>query len=100
MAGTSKGKGFQGVIKRWGFAGGRSSHGSQFHRRPGAIGASADPARVFKGKKMAGQMGNEAVTVQNLQIVEVRPEQNLLLVRGAVPGAKNDVVLIRRAIKK
>ncbi|NIQ96639.1 MAG: 50S ribosomal protein L3 [Desulfuromonadales bacterium] len=100
VSGTSKGKGFQGVMKRWGFAGGRSSHGSQFHRRPGAIGASADPARVFKGKKMAGQMGNEAVTVQNLQVVEVRPEQNLLLVRGAVPGAKNDVVLIRRAIKK
>lgn len=100
VAGTSKGKGFQGVVKRWGFSGGRSSHGSQFHRRAGAIGASADPARVFKGKKMAGQMGSERVTVQNLQIVEVRPEQNLILVRGAVPGAKNDVVLIRRAIKK
>lgn len=100
VAGTSKGKGFQGVMKRWGFAGGRASHGSQFRRLPGAIGASADPARVFKGKKMAGQMGNEAVTVQNLQIVEVRPEQNLLLVRGALPGAKNDVVLVRRAIKK
>lgn len=100
VAGTSKGKGFQGVIKRWGFSGGRSSHGSMFHRRPGAIGASAYPGRVFKGKKMAGQMGNEKVTVQNLQVVEVRPEQNLLLVRGAVPGAKNDVVLIRRAIKK
>lgn len=100
VAGTSKGKGFQGVIKRWGFSGGRSTHGSQFHRRTGAIGASADPARVFKGKKMPGQMGNERVTTQNLQIVEVRPEQNLLLVRGAVPGAKNDVVLIRRAIKK
>lgn len=99
VTGTSKGKGFQGVIKRWGFSGGRSSHGSQFHRGPGAIGCSAYPARVFKGKKMAGQMGNEKVTTQNLQVVDVRPEQNLLLVKGALPGAKNGLLVIRRSAK-
>jgi large subunit ribosomal protein L3 len=96
---TSKGKGFQGVIKRWHFSGGRATHGSMFHRAPGSIGASAWPSRVFKGKKMAGQMGNARVTVQNLQVVEIRPEQNLLLVRGAIPGAKNSVVMIRKGVK-
>lgn len=99
VTGTSKGKGFQGVIKRWNFGGGRASHGSKFHRGPGAIGASAYPARVFKGKKMAGQMGNERVTVQRLEVVEVRPEQNLVLVYGAVPGAKNSVVMLRKTAK-
>jgi len=99
VTGTSKGKGFQGVIKRWGFSGGRASHGSKFHRQPGAIGMSAWPSRVFKGKKMAGQMGNERVTVQRLEIVEVRPEQNLVLVYGAVPGAKNSVVMLRKTAK-
>jgi large subunit ribosomal protein L3 len=96
---TSKGKGFQGVIKRWNFAGGRATHGSMFHRAPGSIGASAWPSRVFKGKKMAGQMGNKRVTVQSLQVVEVRPEENLILVKGAVPGAKNALVIIRKGIK-
>ncbi len=96
---TSKGKGFQGVIKRWNFSGGRATHGSMFHRAPGSIGASAWPSRVFKGKKMAGQMGNARVTTQNLQIVEVRPDENLILVRGAVPGPKNGLVLIRQAVK-
>ncbi len=96
---TSKGKGFQGVIKRWNFSGGRATHGSMFHRAPGSIGASAWPSRVFKGKKMAGQMGNARVTTQNLQIVEVRPEENLILVKGAVPGPKNGLVLIRQAVK-
>lgn len=96
---TSKGKGFQGVIKRWNFSGGRATHGSMFHRAPGSIGASAWPSRVFKGKKMAGQMGNEQVTVQNLQIVEVRPEENLILVRGAIPGAKNALVVLHKGIK-
>lgn len=96
---TSKGKGFQGVIKRWNFSGGRATHGSMFHRSPGSIGASAWPSRVFKGKKMAGQMGNVRVTTQNLQIVEVRPDENLILVRGAVPGPKNGLVLIRQAVK-
>ena len=96
---TSKGKGFQGVIKRWNFSGGRATHGSMFHRAPGSIGASAWPSRVFKGKKMAGQMGNVRVTTQNLQIVEVRAEQNLILVRGAIPGPKNGLVMIRKGIK-
>jgi large subunit ribosomal protein L3 len=96
---TSKGKGFQGVMKRWNFSGGRATHGSMFHRAPGAIGASAWPSRVFKGKKMAGQMGNERVTVQNLQIVEMRPEENLILVRGAIPGATNALVVLKKGVK-
>ena len=99
VIGTSKGKGFQGVIKRWNFAGGRATHGSMFHRAPGSIGCSAWPSRVFKGKKMAGQMGNARVTTQNLQVVEVRPEQNLVLVKGAIPGPKNGLVMIRKGIK-
>jgi large subunit ribosomal protein L3 len=99
VTGTSKGKGFQGVIKRWNFAGGRATHGSMFHRAPGSIGCSAWPSRVFKGKKMAGQMGNARVTTQNLQVVEVRPEQNLVLVKGAIPGPKNGLVMIRKGIK-
>lgn len=99
VTGTSKGKGFQGVIKRWNFAGGRSTHGSMFHRAPGAIGASAWPSRVFKGKRMAGQLGNVRVTTQNLQIVDVRAEANLLLVKGAIPGPKNGLVMIRKGIK-
>jgi len=96
---TSKGKGFQGVIKRWNFSGGRNTHGSKFHRAPGSIGCSAWPSRVFKGKKMAGQMGNERVTVQNLQVVEVRPEENIILVKGAIPGARNSVVVLQKAVK-
>lgn len=96
---TSKGKGFQGVIKRWNFSGGRATHGSMFHRAPGSIGASAWPSRVFKGKKMAGQMGNARVTTQNLQIVEIRAEQNLILVKGAIPGPVNALVMIRKGIK-
>ena len=96
---TSKGKGFQGVVKRWGFSGGRASHGSMFKRKTGAIGQSATPAKVIKGKKMPGQMGNQRVTTQNLIVVDVRPEQNLILVRGAVPGPKNGLVEIRRGIK-
>ena len=99
ITGTSKGKGFQGVMKRWGFAGGRASHGSMFKRGPGSIGQSASPSKVFKGKKMAGQMGNVRVTTQNLIVVDVRPEQNLILVRGAVPGPKNGLVMIRKGIK-
>lgn len=99
VIGTSKGKGFQGVIKRWNFAGGRATHGSMFHRAPGSIGCSAWPSRVFKGKKMAGQMGNARVTTQNLQVVEIRPEQNLVLVKGAIPGPKNGLVMIRKGIK-
>jgi large subunit ribosomal protein L3 len=99
VTGTSKGKGFQGVIKRWGFAGGRATHGSKFHRAPGAIGMSATPARVHRGKKMPGQMGNTRVTQQNLEIVEVRADQNLILVKGAIPGPNQGLVLIRKCVK-
>lgn len=100
VVGTSKGKGFQGVMKRHGFGGGRASHGSMFHRAPGSIGASAHPSRVFKGTKMGGQMGNERKTVQNLQIWQVQPDRNLLLLKGSVPGAKDGYVLIQQARKK
>ena len=99
VTGTGKGKGFQGVIKRWGFSGGRASHGSKFHRGPGAIGMSAWPARVHKGKKMPGQMGNVRVTLQNLEVVEVRPEQNLILIKGAIPGPNDGLVLLRKGVK-
>ena len=99
VTGTSIGKGFQGVIKRWNFSGGRASHGSRFHRAPGSIGASATPSRVFKNKKMPGQLGNERVTVQRLQIVRVDVSENLLLVKGAVPGHRNNVILIKNSVK-
>ncbi len=100
VVGTTKGKGFAGVIKRHGFSGGRATHGSMFHRAPGSIGASADPSRVFKGTRLPGQMGNKRQTVQNLKVIAVRPERNLLLLKGAVPGSKNSYVLIKQAIKK
>ena len=87
-------------MKRHGFGGGRGSHGSMFHRAPGSIGASANPARVFKGTKMPGQMGNVRKTVQNLQVWQVRPELNLMLLKGSIPGSKNGYVLIRQARKK
>ncbi len=98
VIGTSKGKGFQGVVKRHGFAGvGQSTHGQHNRlRAPGSIGAASYPAKVFKGMRMAGQMGNERVTVQNLQVVKVIPEHNLLLVKGSVPGAKGSIVLIEK----
>jgi len=99
VTGTSIGKGFQGVIKRWGFKGGRSSHGSRFHRAPGSIGCSATPSRVFKGKKMPGQMGNARVTVQRLQVVRVDLADNLLLIKGAIPGSDNGIVLIKSSVK-
>jgi large subunit ribosomal protein L3 len=99
VTGTSNGKGFQGVIKRWGFKGGRSSHGSRFHRAPGSIGCSATPSRVFKNKKMPGQMGNERVTVQRLQVVRVDAADNLLLIKGAVPGSTNGLVVIKDSVK-
>ncbi|HDS05649.1 MAG TPA: 50S ribosomal protein L3 [Deltaproteobacteria bacterium] len=100
VAGTSKGKGFAGVVKRHGFGGGRATHGSMFHRAPGSIGASADPSRVFKGTKLPGHMGNERKTIQNLQVWQIRPEMNLLLLKGSVPGSKNGFVLIKKAKKK
>jgi len=94
ISGRTKGRGFQGVIKRHGFAGGKATHGSMFHRAPGSIGCSAWPSRVVKGKKMPGQMGNNLVTQKNLTIVDIREEDNILLVEGAVPGAKNGLVSI------
>jgi large subunit ribosomal protein L3 len=99
VTGTSIGKGFQGVIKRWGFKGGRSSHGSRFHRAPGSIGCSATPSRVFKNKKMPGQLGNEQVTIQRLQVVRVDAHDNLLMIKGAIPGANNGLVVIKSSVK-
>lgn len=98
ITGTSKGKGFQGVVKRHGFGGvGQATHGQHNRlRAPGSIGASSDPSRVFKGMRMAGQMGNEKVTVQNLRVLKVVPEKNLLLVKGAVPGHKNSYLIVRK----
>ncbi len=97
VSGVSKGKGFAGVMKRHKFAGGPGSHGSMFNRRPGSIGASAWPSRVLPGKKLPGHMGVDTVTVKNLQVVEVRKDENLLFVRGAVPGGKSALVLIYKA---
>ena len=97
ITGTSKGKGFQGVVKRHGFRGGRKTHGSMFHRAPGSIGQSAWPSKVFKGVRLPGRMGGERVTVSGLEIVEVQPEDNVILVRGAVPGPNGGYVQIRRA---
>ena len=96
VVGTSKGRGCAGFMKRHGFAGGRASHGSMFHRAPGSIGQSAYPSRVIKGTKMAGHMGDARVTVKNLKVVQVDSEQNLLLVHGAVPGPNGAVVLINK----
>ena len=100
VTGQTKGRGFAGVVKRWGFKGGKATHGSMFHRAPGSIGGSSWPSRVFKNMKMGGHDGNERVTVLNLQVVAIQPAKNLLLVRGSVPGAKNSLVFVRRAIKK
>lgn len=94
ITGNSKGRGFQGVMRRHGFHGGRKTHGSDFHRAPGSIGCSAWPARVVKGKKLPGRMGNDTITQKNLKVVDIRTEENVLLVRGTVPGAKNGVVNI------
>jgi len=99
ITGTTKGKGFAGVIKRHGFRGGRATHGSMFHRAPGSIGASAYPSRVFKGKKLPGQMGDKQKTVKNLMIWSIRPERNLLLIKGAVPGARNGYLFIKQSAK-
>jgi len=99
IVGTTKGKGFAGVVKRHGFRGGRATHGSMFHRAPGSIGASAEPSRVLKGKRLPGHMGDARKTVQNLLVVSVRPERNLILVKGSIPGCRNSVVTIRESIK-
>ena len=95
----SKGKGFQGAIKRHGQSRGPMAHGSKYHRHAGSNGAASDPSRVFKGKKMAGHMGNKKVTVQNLEIIKVDTENNLLLVKGAVPGPKKSLVTIKETVK-
>ena len=97
VTGTSKGKGFQGVIKRYGFGGGPGGHGAHFHRAPGSIGQCATPSRVFKGLKLPGHMGVDTVTVKNLEVVRIDEEQNLILVKGAIPGGKNGVVRVRMA---
>ena len=97
--GTSKGKGFSGVMKRWNFSGGEKTHGSKFHRGLGSTGQHSYPARVFPGKKMPGQYGNERVTIQNLEIVRVDKENNLLAIKGAIPGAKNSIVYLSNTVK-
>ena len=99
VQGTSKGKGFQGVIKRHGQHRGPMTHGSMYHRRPGSMGPCADPGRVFKGKKLPGRMGNVTVTVQNLKVVKVDAERNLILIKGSVPGNKGSILKIKSAIK-
>jgi large subunit ribosomal protein L3 len=97
VIGTSKGKGFAGTVKRWNFHRGPMGHGSMSHRAPGSIGASAYPSHVVKGKKMPGHMGSLRVTMKNLEVVDVRPEENLLVVRGAIPGPNQGLVLIQKA---
>ena len=97
VVGQSKGKGFQGVMKRHNFRGGRATHGSMFHRAPGSIGASAFPSRVMKGMRMGGRMGGDQVTVKNLRVAKIDVENNLLYIRGAVPGGRNGLVIVRFA---
>jgi large subunit ribosomal protein L3 len=100
VAGTSKGKGFQGAIKRWNFSSQRMTHGNSLsHRAPGSIGQNQSPGKVFKGKKMAGQLGNKQITTQSLEVVRVDAENNLLLVKGAVPGATGGDVIVKPAVK-
>lgn len=100
IMGIGKGRGFQGVVKRYDFGGGRASHGGGWVRRPGSVGMCEHPARVFKNKKMPGQMGAKRVTTQNLKVIQVRPQENLILVKGSVPGANGDIVTIKEALKK
>ena len=97
---TSKGKGFQGVMKRWGFHGGRATHGSKFHREAGGTGCCTTPGHCLKNVKMPGRMGFDRVTVQNLKVVKVDPELNVLMVRGAVPGVRNCTLIVKTAVKR
>ncbi len=97
VTGWSKGRGFAGAMKRWGFQGGPRSHGSKFHRMLGSVGQHTEPAKIWKGKKMPGRYGNERVTVRNLKVIKVDPENNLLVVKGGVPGARGGLLLIRSA---
>jgi large subunit ribosomal protein L3 len=99
VVGVTKGKGFQGGVKRHGWLGGEASHGSMFHRAPGSIGASSDPSRVWPGHRLPGRMGGQQRTVLNVSVARVMPEQNLVLVRGAVPGANGTLVMIRKSVK-
>ncbi|MDR2792952.1 MAG: 50S ribosomal protein L3 [Treponema sp.] len=100
VTGISKGKGFQGVMKRWGFRGGHRSHGSKFHREPGSTGQSTYPARTFKNVKLPGRMGREKTTVLSQKVVKIDTEKHLLLIRGAVPGVNKRLVLVRAAVKR
>ena len=100
VTGTSIGKGFQGGMKRWNWSGGKKSHGSMTHRRPGSIGASAQPSRVLKGQHLPGHMGNRRVTIQNLKVVKVDVQNNILLVNGQAPGYNNNLLIIRKSVKK
>lgn len=97
VTGTSKGKGFAGVMKRWNFGGGRETHGSRSHRIPGSVGQCAWPSRVFKGKRLPGRMGGAQVTVPTVQVVEVRPDENLIFLKGPVPGPRGGIVVIRKS---
>ena len=99
VSGISKGKGFQGVIRRWNFKRGPETHGSKFHRAPGSQGASSDPSRTFKNRKMPGHMGNVKRTVLNLEIVKVMPEQNVILIKGGIPGPNKGTVISRNSVK-
>lgn len=99
VVGVTKGKGFQGGVKRFGWYGGDATHGSMFHRAPGSIGASSDPSRVWPGHRLPGRMGGVQRTVLNVRVVRVMPEQNLVLLRGAVPGANGSLVMIRKSVK-
>jgi len=100
VVGTSKGKGFQGVVKRYGFGGGRKTHGSKFHRTAGSTGQNTYPGKTLKGRKMAGRMGGDRITTQNLRIVRIDAENELILVNGSVPGSRDSIVVIRDAKKK
>ena len=96
VSGTTKGKGFSGVIKRHGFHGGKKTHGSHSHRIPGSVGCSASPSKIIKGKKMPGQYGNDRQTVRNLEVIDIRPDDNIMLIKGSIPGAKSGLVMINK----
>lgn len=100
VIGKTKGRGFAGVVKRWDFSGGPASHGSMFHRRPGSIGQTTDPGRVWKGKRMAGHYGNEKVTIHNLQLVKIDREKEIILLKGSVPGPVGGYIVIRKAKRR
>lgn len=100
VIGTTKGKGFQGVMKRWGFHGSPATHGSMMHRRPGAVGCGTTPGRIWKGRKMPGRHGNYRRTVQNLKVVQVREDDGVLLISGALPGSRGSYVMVRPAVKR